>query len=195
MARRRWSITSSVRAAEISAVSTGWRPGGFSSSTERSMSPYCASVRLRGIGVAVITSRSAALALCAEVHALAHPEAVLLVDDGEAEVAEGDVLLEERVGADEDVDLAGRQRGEPGGALGALVAAGQDVEPHPGGLGERLQRQEVLAGEDLGRGHQRRLAAGLDGGEHGEERDQGLAGADVALQAAGSSGWASPCRR
>ena len=42
----------------------------------------------------------------------------------------------------------------------------------------------MLAGEDLGRGHHRGLAAGLDGGEHGEERDQRLAGADVALEEA-----------
>ena len=41
---------------------------------------------------------------------------------------------------------------------------------------------EVLAGEDLGRRHQRRLPAGLDRGQHREERDQGLARADVALQ-------------
>ena len=70
------------------------------------------------------------------------------------------------------------------GTLAALVAAGQEREADAGGLGEGTQRLEVLAGEDLGRGHQRRLAAGLDGGEHGEERHQGLAGADVALQQA-----------
>ena len=51
-------------------------------------------------------------ALGAEVHALADAEAVLLVDDGQAEVAEGDVLLEERVGADEDGGLAGGERRE-----------------------------------------------------------------------------------
>ena len=74
------------------------------------------------------------------------------------------------------------QRRELGRALGALVAAGQDLEPHAGRLGQRRQREEVLAGEDLGRRHHRRLPAGLDRGQHGEERDQRLAGADVALQ-------------
>ena len=39
-------------------VVIGCRPGGFSSSTDSSMSPNCASARLRGIGVAVITSMS-----------------------------------------------------------------------------------------------------------------------------------------
>ena len=109
------------------------------------MSPYWASVRLRGIGVAVITRMSAALALLAEVHALADAEAVLLVDDGEAEVAEGDVLLEEGVGADEDGDLAGGQRAEPGGALGALVAAGEDLEADAGGFA-RAARARAGAG-------------------------------------------------
>ena len=110
------------------------------------MSPYCASVRLRGIGVAVITRMSAAAALVAEIHALADAEAVLLVDDGEAEVVEGDVLLEQRVGADEDRDLARGEGGELGGALGALVAAGQDVEPDTGGLGERRRARAGAGG-------------------------------------------------
>ena len=39
-----------------------------------------------------------------------HPEAVLLVDDREREIAERDVLLKQRVGADEDMDVAD---GEP----------------------------------------------------------------------------------
>ena len=54
-----------------------------------------------------------------------HAEAVLLVDDDEGEVAEGDIGLEERVRADEDVDLAGRQPLEQCGAGAALLAARQ----------------------------------------------------------------------
>ena len=46
-------------------------------------------------------------ALRLQRQALVHAEAVLLVDDGEGEVAEHDVRLEQRVRADEDVDLAG----------------------------------------------------------------------------------------
>ncbi len=38
-----------------------------------------------------------------------HAEAVLLVDDGKRQLLEGDVLLEERVGAEQEIDLA---RGE-----------------------------------------------------------------------------------
>ena len=44
--------------------------------------------------------------LLPEFGALLDTEAVLLVDDDEAEVAEGDVILDEGVGADEDMDLA-----------------------------------------------------------------------------------------
>ena len=40
----------------------------------------------------------------------------------------------------------------------------------------------MLAREDFGRRHQRRLAAGFDHGRGGEQRDHGLAGADIALQ-------------
>ena len=63
---------------------------------------------VRGIGVAVMTSTSVpALSPfdCSD-KPLVHAEAVLLVDDGEGEVAEDDVRLEQRVRADKDVDLA-----------------------------------------------------------------------------------------
>ena len=40
----------------------------------------------------------------------------------------------------------------------------------------------VLRGQDLRRREQRGLAPGVDGGEHGAQRDDGLAGADLALQ-------------
>ena len=43
-------------------------------------------------------------------------------------------------------------------------------------------RGEVLAREDLGRRHQRRLAAGLDRVQHGQQGDHRLAAADIALQ-------------
>ena len=45
-----------------------------------------------------------------------------------------------------------------------------------------LERREVLLGERLGRRHQRGLAAGLDRAQHRVQRDDGLAGADLAHQ-------------
>ena len=49
---------------------------------------------------------AAAAALGLQREALMHAEAVLLVDDGEGEIVEDHVGLEQRVRADEDVDLA-----------------------------------------------------------------------------------------
>ena len=43
-------------------------------------------------------------------------------------------------------------------------------------------RAVVLLGEHLGRGEQRRLAAGVDDPQHRAQRDDGLAGADLALE-------------
>ena len=41
-----------------------------------------------------------------------HAEAVLLVDDGEREIAERDIVLEQRMGADDEIDIAGGERCE-----------------------------------------------------------------------------------
>ena len=41
-----------------------------------------------------------------------HTEAMLLVDHREGEIGEGDRLLKNRVGADENVDLACRERAQ-----------------------------------------------------------------------------------
>ena len=48
-------------------------------------------------------------ALLRQRQPLMHAEAVLLVDDGEREIVERDVLLEQRVGADQQIDVAERQ--------------------------------------------------------------------------------------
>ena len=66
------------------------------------MSPYSASTRVRGIGVAVITRRSAQRALGGEPEPLVHAEAVLLVDHRERQIGEADLVLEQRVRPDGD---------------------------------------------------------------------------------------------
>ena len=48
----------------------------------------------------------------------------------------------------------------------------------------RCKRRMVLAGEDFGRGEHRRLGAGLDRLQHRQQRDQGLARPDIALEQA-----------
>ena len=66
--------------------------------------------------------------------------------------------------------------------LGGLVATGQQRDAQPGGLGERPHALEMLAREDFGRRHQRRLPARFDDIGHRQQRDDRLARADVALQ-------------
>ena len=111
-----------------------------------------------------------------------HAEAVLLVDDHEREVVELHRLLEQRMRADENVDLAGLEFVENGGALAALLAAGQQRDAQARGCGEAFDGLQVLAGEQLGGRHQRGLRAGFDRRRHGEQRHHRLAAADIALQ-------------
>ena len=107
------------------------------------------------------------LALLRQRQPLVHAEAVLLVDDGQREIVEDDVLLKQRMGADHDVDVAEREAIENGLALAAALAAGEDGDADAGGFGERRDGLAVLAGENFGRRHQRRLPPGLDDGGGG----------------------------
>ena len=52
------------------------------------------------MGVAVITSTSGCTPFCTQAETLHHAEAMLLVDDREAELLELDILFEQRVRAD-----------------------------------------------------------------------------------------------
>ena len=111
-------------------------------------------------------------------------EVLLLVDDEEAEVLEGDALGEEGVGADDELDAA---VGEAGAGLRGVLGgdeAGElaDAEGEAAeAFGEVL---EVLAGEERGGGDDRDLHAGHGGDEGGAQRDLGLAEADVAADEA-----------
>ena len=114
--------------------------------------------------------------------ALLDAEAVLLVDDGDGEVAEADLLLDQRVRADRDLHVA---RGDQLAHVGVLLRAErarQQRHPHAELGADSLDREEVLLGEHLGRRHQRALPSRLDGPQQRRERDDGLAGADVALE-------------
>ena len=111
-----------------------------------------------------------------------HAEAVLLVDDGQRQIVERDVFLKERMRADDEIDIARRQRRENLRALAAALAAGEDGEPDAGGAGERRDRRKMLARQNFRRRHEGRLAAGLDHGRGGEQSDERLAGTDIAVQ-------------
>ena len=109
-------------------------------------------------------------------------EAVLLVDDGDGEVAEADLLLDQRVRADRDLHVAGGDQLPHVRVLLRAEGARQQRHPHAELGADALDREEVLLGEHLGRRHQRALPARLDGAQQRRERDDGLAGADVALE-------------
>ena len=66
------------------------------------------------------------------------------------------------------------------GRSGSRLPSGRDGEP----VDERAQRERVLLGEHLGRREERPLVAALHRGEQRGERDDGLAGPDLALQQA-----------
>ena len=110
------------------------------------MSPYWASARLRGIGVAVITRMSARSPLAPRSMRWRTPKRCCSSTTARRRSRKAtsfwkSAWVPTRIG-----DLAGRQRRELGGALGALVAAGQDVEPDAGGLGERRERERGAGG-------------------------------------------------
>ena len=141
-------------------------------------------------------------ALLPERRALPHPEAMLLVDDRQAEPLERDGLLDERVRADDHLELArgervddrassraGHARGEEGGPggcrAGRRFARGGPCSRGPPTTFEELrERAVVLLREELRGRHERGLGARGDGDARGERRDDRLAGPHVALEEA-----------
>ena len=87
---------------------------------------------MRGIGVAVITEHVRLVAHPLQHRALLDAEAVLLVDDHEPEPGERRVAVEQRVGADDDVDLA-RRRARPRSAGARPRASGSSAASTPTG--------------------------------------------------------------
>ncbi len=107
-------------------------------------------------------------------------EVLLLVDDDQAQVAEAHRLRQERMGADDDVDLAG---GKLRAGL-ALRSAGDEAREladlHRQAAKAVREGPVVLAGQQRGRHHDRHLATTHDGEKGGPQRHLGLAEADIA---------------
>ena len=87
---------------------------------------------MRGIGVAVSASRcgSPPLALGLQRGALADAEAMLLVDDRQAQPRELDRLADHGVRADDDLGLAGRDRVVDLPLAAAVQRSGQELGPN-----------------------------------------------------------------
>ena len=109
-------------------------------------------------------------------------EAVLLVDDGDRQTREPDGLLDQRVGADDQRQLSGRELREQV----RPPARGRRTREQPNGHElpgqKRLNRREVLLGERLRRGHQRALEALLDRPQQRVQGHHGLARSDLSHQ-------------
>jgi hypothetical protein len=78
-----------------------------------SRSPYSVMARVRGMGVAVMTSTSGVTPLPYSNPALLHPELVLLVNHHQAQILEDDPLLDQGVRADHQL-RASIRHGGPG---------------------------------------------------------------------------------
>ena len=128
--------------------------------------------------------RRAAGRLGLERPALLHAEPVLLVHDGQREVGERHLVLEQRVRPDHDRRLPRRDRlGRVPPPL-ARQRAGQQRDRQAEVLEQRRERRVVLAREEVGRREHRRLAPGERRGGERPGGDRGLARPDVALDQA-----------
>ena len=107
---------------------------------------------------------------------------MLLVDDEQTQVAESDVLCKQRVGADDNVDLALLELLLDGPALLRRLKARQTGRAHGKIRKARGERVVMLLGEDGCRREDGDLLAVHHGLEGGAERNLGFAVAHVAAE-------------
>ncbi len=147
-------------------VRTASRSTGGEAMIERSRTPVSASCKVRGIGVAVSVSTCTSLAQRLELLLVRDAEMLLLVHHQQRQVLELDRLAEQRMGADDDIDVAGgqagfhrlelRRRHQPRGMRHVHREAAKS-------FGECL---EMLACQQRGRHHHGHLPA-VDGRDEG----------------------------
>ena len=122
------------------------------------------------------------LALARQGKPLVDAEAVLLVDDRKREVVELDLVLKQRMRADQNVDFAARKPVQDRAAVAAALAARQDRDLDADGGRQRRDGAEMLPRQELRRRHQRRLPPAFDHRCGRQQRHNRLAGAHIALQ-------------
>ena len=127
-----------------------------------------------------------ARAFHAQREALVHAEAMLLVDDREAEIARTRTSSWNSACVPTAICVSPPATASSASRL--LLRLRRPPASHatltPSGASHARELAIVLLGEDLGGRHDRDLAAVLDRLQRGERRDDGLAAADVALQQA-----------
>ncbi len=117
-----------------------------------------------------------------QAEALHDPETVLLIDDHQADAVELDLVLDERMGADDELGIALGEMATDLALAIFLKRAGEQHDAISEWLEQAPRRKIVLRGEDLRRRHERDLKPILDGDYGRFESDQSFAGADIALQ-------------
>ena len=117
-----------------------------------------------------------------ERRSLRDAEAMLLVDHGDGEIGEVDLLLDERVRADDDLRVPRCDELAGGCMLLRAERAREERHAHSERRAQLVDRQEVLLRERLGRRHERSLTPDLDRAEERVQRDDRLARPHVALQ-------------
>ena len=156
---------------------------GFSVRRLTSISPHWVSSRVRGIGVAVITSTSVRVALVAEAAGAAStPKRCCSSITARPRSRNATASWNSAW-----VPTTMRHARHPPARAARRARAAPLTEPVSSATGtgdSARQGAVVLLGQHLGRRHQRGLRAGLDGAQHGQQRHQRLAGADIALQQA-----------
>ena len=111
---------------------------------------------------------------------LGDTEALLLVEDDEAELLRDHVAREDAMGADEHVDLAGGEVGQHLLRLGRLPEPRHHLDVEREVAEALAERVPVLLGEDRRRAEHEHLPAVDGDGERGPDGDLRLAEADVA---------------
>ena len=148
------------------------------------MSPKAVSTSVRGIGVAVSTSMSTASPLRASASRWCTPKRCCSSTMASARSRNATSSWNSAWVPTRRSISPMREALQRFGALLAALASGQDGDANAGLFRKRRDGGEMLARQDFGRRHQRRLAAGLDHGRGGKQRHHRLAGADIALQQA-----------
>ncbi len=130
--------------------------------------------------------RIAAAGLLHQREALPYAEAVLLIHDDQAEVGKVDFVLDQRLGADDELGLATQDAAARTALFRGIERAGEqrDLVMARGALQQLAGGKVVLCGQDFRWRHQHGLIAVFDGDQsrlHGDDR---LAAPNVTLQEA-----------
>src|SRR5882724_1732896 len=98
-----------------------------------------------------------------QAFALEDAEAVLLVNGDEAEAGEGDVVFDERMGADDELRFAGADALEDGGFFGSFQTADEEFDVIASFGKNAARGKKMLHSENFGGGHESSLGAVFDG--------------------------------